>query len=98
MQVASTLIGTAVTGAIKNAQESLGTPNRMLQTYLDTAPSLTISPDTLDPVVLFAGKAPPDILLLPACAVRLVPCETALGSRRAICVWHETDTPGVLSA
>lgn len=56
IQVASTIIGTAVTGVIKNAQESLGTPNRFLQTYLDTAPTLTITPDTLDPVVLFAGK------------------------------------------
>ena len=58
-QVFSTIVETAVTGVIINAQESLGTPNRFLQTYLDTAPTLTITPDSLDPVVLFAGKAPP---------------------------------------
>jgi hypothetical protein len=53
-------VETAVTGRIQNAQESLGTPNKFLQTYLDTAPTLTITPDALDPVVLFAGKfAPP---------------------------------------
>ena len=56
MQVQSTIIETAVNGVIINAQESLGTPNKMLQTYLDTAPTLTITPETLDPVVLFAGK------------------------------------------
>jgi len=53
--VASTIVETAVSGAIINAQESLGTPNKFLQTYLDSAPSVTITPDTLDPVVLFAG-------------------------------------------
>ena len=59
LQVASTIVETAVTGQIINAQESLGTPNKFLQTYLDTAPTLTISPDALDPVVLFAGSCAP---------------------------------------
>ncbi len=59
LQVASTIVETAVTGQIQNAQESLGTPNKFLQTYLDTAPTLTITPDALDPVVLFAGSCAP---------------------------------------
>jgi hypothetical protein len=59
LQVASTIVETAVTGQIQNAQESLGTPNKFLQTYLDTAPTLTITPDALDPVVLFAGSCTP---------------------------------------
>ena len=58
VQVASTIVETAVAGAIINAQESLGTPNKFLQTYLDSAPSVTITPDTLDPLVLFAGMPP----------------------------------------
>ena len=60
----STIVETAVTGVIINAQESLGTPNKFLQTYLDTAPTLTITPDSLDPVILFAGKPPPAVQLL----------------------------------
>lgn len=59
--MSSTIVETAVTGKINNAQESLGTPNKFLQTYLDTAPTLTITPDSLDPVILFAGKAPPAV-------------------------------------
>ena len=55
MQVSSTIIETAVVGQIKNAQESSGTPNRLLQTYLNTAPSVNITPSALPPVVLFAG-------------------------------------------
>ena len=59
MQVSSTIIETAVTGQIKNAQENVGTPNRMLQTYLNTAPSVNITPAVLPPVILFAGDKPP---------------------------------------
>lgn len=34
-----------------------GTPNRYLQTYIDTAPTVNITPTTLDPLVLFAGAS-----------------------------------------
>ena len=56
VQVSSTIIETAAEGQIKNAQENVGTPNRKLQTYLNTAPSVTITPAVLPPVVLFAGN------------------------------------------
>lgn len=55
VQVASTIIETAAVGQIKNAQERQGTPNRKLQTYLNTAPSVNITPAMLPPVILFAG-------------------------------------------
>ena len=56
VQVSSTIIATAVTGKIKNAQEKVGTPNRKLQTYLYTAPSVSITPTMLPSVVHIAGR------------------------------------------
>ncbi|KAL3162994.1 hypothetical protein ABBQ32_009426 [Trebouxia sp. C0010 RCD-2024] len=56
-EVSSTIIETAAEGQIKNADENVGTPNRKLQTYLNTAPSVTITPAVLPPVVLFAGAS-----------------------------------------
>ena len=41
---------------IQNALESTGTPNKLLQTYIEVAPTISITPAVLDPVVLFQGQ------------------------------------------
>ena len=55
VQVAQNILGLAVEDVIQNNLQS--TPNRFLQTYLDTAPTVNITPTTLDPLVLFAGAS-----------------------------------------
>ena len=45
-----------MSGVIQQADESLGTPNLLLQTDLTQIPTLTISPDTLQAAVLFEGS------------------------------------------
>ena len=55
MQCASMITETAAAGVIQNNIQN--TPNRLLQTYLDTAPSVNITPTTLDPLILFAGAS-----------------------------------------
>ena len=54
LQVASSIIEGATQGQIVNGDYS-GTPNRFLMTYMDTSPSVSITPEALPPVVLFAG-------------------------------------------
>ncbi len=54
LQVASSIIEGATQGQIVNGDYS-GTPNRFLMTYMDTSPSVSITPEVLPPVVLFAG-------------------------------------------
>ena len=56
LQVGANILGTTVAGTIKNALESTGTPNKLLQTYIEVAPTITITPAVLDPVVLFQGQ------------------------------------------
>ncbi|DBB18863.1 TPA: hypothetical protein ACH3X3_000450 [Trebouxia sp. C0006] len=55
-QVASSIIEGATQGQIVNGDYS-GTPNRFLMTYMDTSPSVSIAPESLPPVVLFAGSS-----------------------------------------
>ena len=54
LQVASSIIEGATQGQIVNGDYS-GTPNRIIMTYIDTSPSVSITPEALAPVVLFAG-------------------------------------------
>lgn len=56
VQCASMITETAAVGKITGG-DIQQTPNRLLQTYLDSAPSMSISPASLDPVVLFAGAS-----------------------------------------
>lgn len=55
-EVSANILGTTVAGTIQNALESTGTPNKLLQTYIKVAPTITITPAVLDPVVLFQGQ------------------------------------------
>ena len=50
------IIRTAVSGAVQGALESFGTPNLLLQTELTMVPDLIISPQPLQPVVLYQGS------------------------------------------
>ena len=95
--MSSTIIETAVTGQIKNAQEKVGTPNRKLQTYLNTAPSVNITPASLPPVVLFAGDKPPH----PSCYSNPLPWRSpsisspwpSLFPKQVLCFPHPSLSP-----
>lgn len=56
LQVQAFIRGNAVSGAVQQALESLGTPNSLLQTDLTQIPTLAISPDSLSPAVLYEGS------------------------------------------
>ena len=56
MQVQAFIRGNAVSGAIQQALENLGTPNLLLQTDLTQIPTLTITPESLPVVVLYEGS------------------------------------------
>ena len=56
LQVSANLLGMTVAGTVQNALESTGTPNKLLQTYIEVAPTITVTPAVLDPVVLFQGQ------------------------------------------
>jgi len=63
LQVASSIIESATQGQIVNGDYS-GTPNRFLMTYLDTSPSVSITPEALPPVILFAGMTYYDMYII----------------------------------
>ena len=56
MQVQAYMQGSAVSGVVEGALESVGTPNRLLQTELSSVPSVIVSPAVLQPVVLFESS------------------------------------------
>ena len=66
LQVASSIIEGATQGQIVNGDYS-GTPNRFLMTYMDTSPSVSITPESLPPVVLFAGMTHCDMCCVCIC-------------------------------
>ncbi|CAK0762638.1 hypothetical protein CVIRNUC_002977 [Coccomyxa viridis] len=56
VEVQAFIRGNAVSGAIQQALENLGTPNLLLQTDLTQIPTLTITPESLPVVVLYEGS------------------------------------------
>ena len=58
VQVEANVLGLTSDGVIQNALDGgEGTPNKLLQTYIKVAPSVTFDPPSLPPVTLYAGQS-----------------------------------------